>query len=235
MKFSTSKFNKKLAIAALVASAFGATAFAQNATPGTPPEGRGGMQHQMGKMGAGEQGKGQGAGQGQGPGFMHERMQAHRQARAEKRLAELKTKLKITAAQEGAWTTFTTAMKPPAAGAMGVRHDPAHRAEMQKLTTPERLEKMRAMRQGRQTLMNAEMDKRADATKAFYAALSSEQKAVFDAVGMQGGRGHGGGHFGRGDHGGRGEHRGMMGGHHSGMGGEKGGEHRGQGRMGQAS
>ena len=89
MTFSTSKFNKKLAIAALVASAFGATAFTQNATPGTPPEGRGGMQHQMGKMGAGEQGKGQGAGQGQGPGFMHERMQAHRQARAEKRLAEL--------------------------------------------------------------------------------------------------------------------------------------------------
>lgn len=221
MKFSTSKFNQKLAIAALVASAFGATAFAQNATPGTPPEGRGGMQHQMGKMGAGEQGKGQGAGQGQGPGFMHERMQAHRQARAEKRLAELKTKLKITAAQEGAWTTFTTAIKPPAAGAMGVRHDPAHRAEMQKLTTPERLEKMRAMRQGRQTLMNAEMDKRADATKAFYAALSSEQKAVFDAVGMQGGRGghggKGGGHFGRGDHGGMG------------------GEHRGHGRMGPAS
>jgi DnaJ-class molecular chaperone len=108
MTFSTSKFNQKLAIAALVASAFGVTAFAQNATPGTPPEGRGGMQHQMGKMGAGEQGKGQGAGQGQGHGFMHERMQAHRQARAEKRLAELKTKLKITAAQEGAWTTFTS-------------------------------------------------------------------------------------------------------------------------------
>ena len=219
MKFSTSKFNKKLTIAALVASALGATAFAQNATPGTPPEGRGGMQHQMGKMGAGEQGKGQGqgAGQGKGPGFMQERMQAHRQARGEKRLAELKTKLKITAAQEGAWTTFAAAMKPPAAGAMGVRHDPAQHAEMQKLTTPERIEKMRAMRQGRQTLMNAEMDKRADATKAFYAALSSEQKAVFDAVGMQGGRGHGGGHFGRGDHGGMG------------------GEHRGHGRMGPAS
>ena len=148
---------------------------------------------------------------------MQERMQAHRQARAEKRLAELKTKLKITAAQEGAWTTFAAAMKPPAAGAMGVRHDPAQHAEMQKLTTPERIEKMRAMRQGRQTLMNAEMDKRADATKAFYAALSSEQKAVFDAVGMQGGRGHGGGHFGRGDHGGMG------------------GEHRGHGRMGPAS
>ncbi|HMS27882.1 MAG TPA: Spy/CpxP family protein refolding chaperone [Burkholderiaceae bacterium] len=210
MTFSTSKFNQKLAIAALVAAAFGATAFAQNATPGTPTEGRGGMQHQMGKMNA----------DGQGKGFMHERMQAHRQARAEKRLAELKTKLKITAAQEGAWTTFTTAMKPPANGAMGVRHDPAQHAEMQKLSTPERLDKMRAMRQGRQTLMNAEMDKRADATKAFYATLSSEQKAVFDAVAMQWGR-----HFGRGDHGGK------MGGHHGGMG----GEHRGQGRMGPAS
>lgn len=219
MKFSTSKFNKKLAIAALVASALGATAFAQNATPGTPPEGRAGMQHQMGKMNADDQGQGK----------MHERMQAHRQEHAEKRLTELKTKLKITAAQDGAWITFAAAMKPPAAGAMGMRHDSAQHAEMQKLTTPERIEKMRAMRLSRQAQMNTEMDKRADATKAFYATLSSEQKAVFDAVGMQGGRsghgGKGGGHFGGG------EHRGMMGGHHS----DRGGEHRGQGRMGQAS
>lgn len=202
--------NKKLVIAALVVTAFGASAFAQNATPGTPPEGRGAMQHSMGKMNA----------DGQGKGYKQERMQAHRQSRAEKRLADLKAKLKITAAQEGAWTTFATAMKPPAGGAMGMRHDAAQHAEMQKLTTPERIEKMRAMRQSHQTQMNAEMDKRADATKAFYATLSAEQKAVFDAVGMQGG------------HLGHGEHRGMMGGHHSGMGGDKGGDHRGHGRMG---
>lgn len=211
MKLSSHRFTKHLLAASLIAG-FGMTAFAQNATPGTPAEGRGAM-HQMGKMSA--EGKGQGMGQGQ----MHERMQAHRQARAEKRLTALKAKLKITAAQEGAWTTFSTAMKPAtnAKGPMGMRHDPAQRAEMEKLTTPERIEKMRALRQGHQTQMNAEMDKRADATKAFYAVLSSEQKAVFDAVAMQGG------------HGGPGDHRGMMGGHrgdHGGMGDHMGGKGR---------
>lgn len=51
------------------------------------------------------------------------------------------------------------------------------RAEMDKLTTPERIDKMRALR----TQRDAEMDKRADATKAFYATLTPEQKKVFDA------------------------------------------------------
>ncbi|MDO8770977.1 MAG: Spy/CpxP family protein refolding chaperone, partial [Burkholderiaceae bacterium] len=150
------------------------------------------------------------------------KMQGHRQERAAKRLAGLKAKLKITAAQEGAWTAFSTAMTPPANG-MGMRHDPALRAEMEKLTTPERIDKMRALRQQRMTTMNAEMDKRANATKTFYGVLSSEQKAVFDAVAMQGGHGR---------HGGRGEHGGMMGGMGK-HGGDMGGEHHGRGRMGQ--
>ena len=91
---------------------------------------------------------------------------------------------------------------------MGMRHDPKVKADMDKLTTPERIDKMRTLRAERMTTMNAEMDKRGTATKAFYAVLSSEQKAVFDAVSMHGGR-HGVG----GEHGGRGEHGRM--GHHS--------------------
>ena len=128
-------------------------------------------------------------------GRFSENHQARREAHFAKRQGMLKAKLKITTAQEGAWTTFTTAMKPPAEGAgfgMGMRHDPKMQAEMEKLTTPERIDKMRAMRQARMTTMIAEMDKRAEATKAFYAMLSSEQKAVFDAIAMHGGR-HGGG------------------------------------------
>lgn len=196
--------NKRLLLAGLMAT-IGFAASAQNATPSAPPADKGGM---MG-MQHGDGSK------------MHEQMQARRQAhmqeRAAKRLATLKTKLKITAAQEGAWTTFSTAMKPPANGMMGMQHDPKLKAEMDKLTTPERIDKMRALRQQRMTTMNAEMDKRADATKAFYGTLTSEQKAVFDAVAMQGGhRGHGG----------RGEHGGMM---RGGMG----GDHDGHGRMGQ--
>jgi hypothetical protein len=147
---------------------------------------------------------------------MRERMFGNHQERMAKRQAELKAKLKITPAQEGAWTTFAAAMQPPAnmaGGMMGMRHDPKVKADMDKLTTPERIDKMRALRAERMTTMTAEMDKRGAATKAFYAVLSSEQKAVFDAVAMHGGRhgmGMGGG---KGEHGGRGEHGRM--GHHS--------------------
>jgi periplasmic protein CpxP/Spy len=151
-------------------------------------------------------------------GRSSENHQAKREAHFAKRQAMLKAKLKITPAQEGAWTTFTTAMKPPAMGAgfgMGMRHDPKMQAEMEKLTTPERIDKMRAMRQARMTTMNAEMDKRAEATKAFYATLSSEQKAVFDAIAMHGGK-HGERGM-RGEHGG-GEHRGWGGDRHGRMG-----------------
>lgn len=93
-----------------------------------------------------------------------------------KHLSDLKAKLKITASQEAAWNTFADSMKPPAD--MGKRPD---RAEMDKLTTPERIDKMRAMHKERMATMEAAMDKRAEATKTFYAALSPEQKKTFDA------------------------------------------------------
>ena len=146
---------------------------------------------------------------------MRERMFGNHQERMAKRQAELKTKLKITPAQEGAWTTFAASMQPPAGGMMGMRHDPKVKAEMEKLTTPERIDKMQAMRAERMKTMGSEMDKRGAATKAFYAVLSTEQKAVFDAVSMHGGRhgmGMGGEHGGKGSHGGKGEH-GRMGNH----------------------
>jgi periplasmic protein CpxP/Spy len=154
---------------------------------------------------------------------MRERFLGTHQERATKRLNNLKSKLKITPAQEGAWTTFAAAMQPPAnmgAGVgmgmgmgmgRGMHHDPKMQAEMDKLTTPERIDKMRALRAERMAAMNAEMDKRGAATKTFYVALTSEQKAVFDAIAMHGGRhggmgGMGGEHGGRGEHGGKGEH-----------------------------
>ena len=110
---------------------------------------------------------------------------AKMQERMAKRQAELKQKLQITSAQEGAWTSWTTAMKPPA----GMKRP--DRAEFEKLSTPERIDRMRAMRTERM----AAMDKRADATKTFYAALTPEQKKVFDAESARRGhRGHGGEH-----------------------------------------
>ena len=191
--------SKHLILTTLMATC-GFAAIAQNTTPTAPATG---AQPQMqDKMHRGDHSS------------MRERMFGNHQERMAKRQAELKTKLRITPAQEGAWTTFTAAMKPPAGGMMGMRHDPKVKADMEKLTTPERIDKMRALRAERMTTMNAEMDKRGAATKAFYAVLSSEQKAVFDAVSMRGGRhGMGGDHGGRGERGGKGEHGRM--GHHS--------------------
>lgn len=103
---------------------------------------------------------------------MHRPDPAKMQAMIDKRLAALKTKLKITPDQEGAWATFTAAMKPPA----NVGQRP-NWEELQKLTTPERIDKMRALRSVRQ----AELDQRADAVKVFYVTLTPEQKKVFDA------------------------------------------------------
>ena len=50
---------------------------------------------------------------------------AKMQDRMAKRQAELKAKLKITPAQEGAWSTFTAAMQPPAPMMRGERPHPA--------------------------------------------------------------------------------------------------------------
>lgn len=126
-----------------------------------------------------------------------EQRRARMQERMAQRLGELKAQLRITPAQEGAWTTWTGAIQP---GARNFQRP--DRAEFARMTTPERIDRMRALRAAR----SAEMDKRLDATKTFYGTLSSEQRAVFDAVGMK----HMGGGKGRGGFGGRDGH----GGHH---------------------
>lgn len=125
---------------------------------------------------------------------------AKMEAMMAKRQAEMKAKLKITADQEGAWTTFTAAMKPPAGW---MDHKRPDRAEMDKLSTPERIEKMHAMRAQHMADMTAAMDKRDEATKAFYAVLNADQKKTFDAEharmgGRHGEHSHGGGGHGKG-------------------------------------
>lgn len=128
---------------------------------------------------------------GNGPA-RHERMEqydpAKMQERRAQRQARMKETLQITAAQEGAWNAWTASMQPPADWK---RPD---RAELERLTTPERIDRMRAMRLERM----ARMDQRADATKTFYSSLSPVQKGVFDAEtarrwrrgGHEGGHGH---------------------------------------------
>lgn len=109
-----------------------------------------------------------------GKGF--ERMQERRA----KHLAELKAKLKLDASQESAWTSFTSAIQPPAPPAQ--RPDrAAMRAEFEKMTTPQRLDRMQA----RQAERAAHFAQRADATRTFYAALNPAQQKTFDAEGMR--------------------------------------------------
>jgi protein CpxP len=159
-----------LATVGLAASAQGVAPPAANAAPAAPMAEKAGPPHG-----------------GHGP--RGERMGRHdpakMQAYVAKRLTALKEKLKLTPAQEPAWTSFAGSMQPPAPG---TAHGRIERGEMAKLTTPERIDKMRAMRAQRA----AEMDKRGDAAKTFYAALTPEQQKVFDANAMQhrpGGRG----------------------------------------------
>lgn len=103
-------------------------------------------------------------------GDRQERQARHEAHRAE-RLAALKGQLKLTAAQEPAWATFTAAMQP------SERPARLDFKDMDKLTTPERIDRMRAMR----AQHAAEADRRGEATKAFYATLTPEQQKTFDA------------------------------------------------------
>lgn len=123
---------------------------------------------------------------------------AKMQDRMAKRQDDFKAKLKITPAQENAWTTFTAAMQPPARMMSGERPMAAQRLDLDKLTTPERIDKMKALRTERMNEMNVEMDKRGEATKAFYASLSLDQQKIFDAEHRKMGERRGSGHHGKG-------------------------------------
>jgi protein CpxP len=112
----------------------------------------------------------------EGPGRMHnpammQKMQDRMAQRHAQHLEALKSALLIKPEQEGAWTSFASSMQP--VNPRPVRPAPA---ELEKLSTPERIDKMMAFKAQR----DAQMQKRADATKAIYASLTTEQKSVFD-------------------------------------------------------
>lgn len=111
-------------------------------------------------------------GPGAQPGPRMERMHERMVQRHATRMNELKAKLQIEAGQEGAWKSFADAMQPP------VQPAPRpERATLEKLSTPERLDRLQAFAAEHQ----GHMQKRIDATRAFYASLNPEQKKTFDA------------------------------------------------------
>lgn len=139
------------------------------------------------------------------PAFAQSAPIAAPKARAEQRAArhaehraEMHTRLhdtlKLSAAQEPAWKSFTESMQPPARPAMD-------RQSLAGLTAPERADKMLEFSRQHQAVV----EKRAKALKDFYAQLSPEQKSAFDAfhaaMPMRTGghmQGHRGGHGGPG-------------------------------------
>ncbi|MBC3932504.1 Spy/CpxP family protein refolding chaperone [Undibacterium curvum] len=90
--------------------------------------------------------------------------------RMAKRQAELRDLLKLTPAQEPAWKTFVQSMEPKG---MTLPQDPK---EMDKLSTPERMERsLERMKEHQASLQN-----RLAALKNFYGSLTPEQQKLFD-------------------------------------------------------
>ena len=103
---------------------------------------------------------------------MMERMKAGHEGR----LQELKLKLQLSADQEPAWAAFASAMARPTQA----HHSRPDWAQLAGLPTPERIERMKALREQRQAQANARMDQRAQAARSFYDSLQAQQKKVFD-------------------------------------------------------
>ncbi len=162
MKFAVTSLNRLILAGLLAAGTSAAMAQTPAVAPPPPPASAGAMMN--------------------GPGGQHMMMgqqdPAKMQAQIAKHQADMKALLKITPAQEAVWSRYTAAMQPPAHATPPTREQ---RTELDKLPTPERIDKMHALRTDRMTEMNAAMDKRDEATKALYAALTPEQQKIFDA------------------------------------------------------
>lgn len=173
MTFFMTPLRGRHPLAAAALALLAGTAFAQATTPAPTPAASGAHR------------------QATGHGEMHERHghygrshdSAKMQKRFDQRMAELKKSLQITPAQEPAWTEFSNAVRPPATAPQM-----PDRAAMEKMTTPQRLDQMQAMRKQHM----AQMEQREAATRAFYSRLSAEQQKRFDEQARR--MGHGGEH-----------------------------------------
>ena len=119
---------------------------------------------------------------GGGP-MMGERGQNMRGERQQMHQQRLHDALKLTTAQEGAWTKFQESR--PYANPDQKRPDPA---DMAKLSAPDRAEKMLDFQKQHQEAMG----KHVAVMKDFYAQLTPEQKKTFDEQMQMGMRGKGG-------------------------------------------
>ena len=150
----------------VVSTGFYLSALAQ--TPAPSPQY---MPVQPGAMGMQPHMQGAHAGHG-GQGMMDDAKRESRRAeRHQKHLNEMKVFLQLQPTQEAAWNSFETAMKSPMK--KPVKLSPA---DIEKMSTPERIDKMMAFKAER----DAEITKRMNASKTFYATLTPAQQKVFD-------------------------------------------------------
>jgi periplasmic protein CpxP/Spy len=106
-----------------------------------------------------------------GPAQKQEQMHKRHQDHMQKRMGELKAKLALRADQEASWSQWQADLQS------GMQHRPEHdRRAMDKLTTPERIDRMQAMHAER----SQHMQKVAQSTKQFYAKLDAVQQKTFD-------------------------------------------------------
>ena len=135
----------------------------------------------------------------------HARMAEHHQ----QRLEQLKSRLQLTPEQEPAWRAYLARTGPGSYAAHSAdRADKAERprrSDLASLSTPERIEQMKAWQAER----DAARQQRMDATLSFYRALDPKQQQVFDQVTASGFMRAGmkaGGHGGKHRHGHHGDH-----------------------------
>lgn len=121
---------------------------------------------------------------GAGPSDRHAQRMKRGEHGHQQHMAQLKTALKLAPGQEAAWNTFMASTGPtkPSMAHPGGSEAPKPWSQ---LTTPERLDQMQAMHADRY----AQMNRRMEATRVFYASLTAEQQKIFDAQG--GGMHHG--------------------------------------------
>ncbi len=118
-----------------------------------------------------------------------ERMWAKRVERFDRRQADFKSRLRITPAQEAAWTQFVQAIRPPQTPPQPPMDRDQMRAIMQ-LSAPQRMEKMMALHEQAHAQMSQKMHDRLEAVKVFYPQLSPEQQKEFDRFTMHHNRMH---------------------------------------------
>ncbi|MGX9217441.1 Spy/CpxP family protein refolding chaperone [Massilia varians] len=116
-----------------------------------------------------------------------EQREAKRAEMRAARQAKLAESLKLTPAQQPVWQAFVASMTPPQKGERAGQR--LNKEQRTALTAPQRLERRIALQKER----TARMEARLSALNSLYAALSPEQRKVFDEQQQRrGGRHHGG-------------------------------------------